>query len=137
MLGGRQSGGQAHLACYLSFCFGECREYCKIRFVSAFTRGNRIRHSGEHDMGTSETVNSNSVRCKHRWTASRLVGHLCTAAHSQARSLTAQESFRHGEGSLQRSATTQLRMNRMKRCVRSQGTTAVFSHDQHGLKARN
>lgn len=132
---GQTIWGLAPLPCYLSFCFGECHEHCKILFVSAFTRGNRIRHSGKHDMGTSETVNSNSVRCKYRWSASRLVvGHLCTAAHSQDWSLTAQESCHH---SLQRRATTQLRINWMKRCVRKPGTIAVFSHDQHGLKALN
>lgn len=136
MTGGRQPGGLAPLPCYLSFCFGECHQHCKILFVSAFTCGKRIRHSGEHDMEPSETVTSNSVWCKYCWAASRLVaGHLCTAAHSQAWLLTSQESFHHREGCLQRCAATQLRTNWMKRCVRRQGT--VFSHDQHGLKALN
>lgn len=123
VIGGRQSGGLAPLPCFplpcSSFCFGECCEHCKVLFVSASIHGNRIRHSGEHDMGTSETVNSNSVQCKYCWAASRLVArHLCTAAHSQAWPLTAHQSFCHGEGSLQRCATTQLRTNWMKRCVR-------------------
>lgn len=96
-------GGQAHLACYLAYSFGECCEHEKTDFGSVFTRGNRVRHDGEHDPETSETVNSNSVQWKHCWTASRLlVGHLRTAANGQASSLTAQESFLHGEGSLQR-----------------------------------
>lgn len=102
-MGAEGPGGQAHLACYLAFSFGECCEHYKIHFVSAFTRGNRIRRDGERDAETSETVNSNPVQCKHRWTASRLViGHLCTAAKGQTWCLTAQESFHHGEGSLQR-----------------------------------
>lgn len=96
-------GGKVHLASYLTFSFRECCEHHKTEFESAFTRGNRIRHDREHDAETSETVNSNSAQCKHCWTASKLVvGHLCSTANGQTGFLTAQESFLHGEGSLQR-----------------------------------
>lgn len=74
-----------------------------LRLFSPVGTESDTRHDREHDTETSETVNSNSVQCKHRWTASRLVvGHLCTAANGQAWFLTAQESFLQGEGSLQR-----------------------------------
>jgi len=102
-LGLEGPGGQAHHTCYLVYSVGEGCKHHMPGVGSAFTRGNRIRHGEEHDPETSETVNSDSVPCKHRWTASKLlVGHLRAAANGRAWWLTAQESFLRGEGSLQR-----------------------------------
>lgn len=83
-------------------------------------------------------LSSNSSRCKHCWTASRhVVGHLHSAAHSWARSLTAQESFLHGAGSLHGHEQPLWMNNGTKRGVGRRGAAAAFGYEQHGLKAPN